>query len=75
MKIDIFPGTKVDTTYLESMEKENKKNDLKLADLEYLKIEKNSIIKIKLSKYLQKYRELFPIFFRIQKNFIFSANI
>lgn len=40
MKIDIFPGTKVDTTYLESMEKENKKNDLKLADLEYLKIEK-----------------------------------
>lgn len=39
MKIDIFPGTKVDATYLESMEKENKKNDLKLVDLGYLKID------------------------------------
>ncbi|MGL5312801.1 MAG: IS4 family transposase, partial [Peptostreptococcaceae bacterium] len=39
MKMDIFPGTKADATYLESMEKENKKNDLKLADLGYLKID------------------------------------
>lgn len=39
MKMDIFPGTKADVTYLESMEKENKKNDLKIVDLGYLKID------------------------------------
>ncbi len=39
MKMDIFSGTKSDATYLESMEKDNKKNDLKLADLGYLKID------------------------------------
>ncbi|MGL5702960.1 MAG: IS4 family transposase [Cetobacterium sp.] len=39
MKMDVFSGTKADATYLESMEKDNKKNDLKLADLGYLKID------------------------------------